>query len=331
MADKKISALTAATTPLGGTEVFPIVQSTTTVKATIANVQAAPVAAGTANGVQYLNASKVPTSGTGLVFDSVNLGLGATPTPPTACTNFELPYGATISSRSNTAAPQFAMMSNAVGDWYAPTYKIDGFATRYTQQGFDGTHTWSVAPSGVAGAAIAFSPVWQITQAGNLAALVSGNGIDFSATPGTGTSELLADYEEGTFNPTLTTDGVGFTSVTYSSETGARYIKVGNVVHIQLTMRTSAVTIGSASGNVYIGGLPFTAAASSSGQNGNSICVGGVSVSWAVANPVFGVVQNNSTNMLLYISQAAVTATVVNVGTGAGSNYLQLTGTYVAA
>jgi hypothetical protein len=32
MADKKISALTSATTPLAGTEVLPIVQSGTTVK-----------------------------------------------------------------------------------------------------------------------------------------------------------------------------------------------------------------------------------------------------------------------------------------------------------
>lgn len=166
---------------------------------------------------------------------------------------------------------------------------------------------------------------------GNLVIGTSGKGIDFSATAGTGTSELLADYEEGTFNPTLTTDGTGFTSVTYSSERGGRYIKVGSVVHIQLTMRTSAVTIGSATGNVYIGGLPFTAATSSAGQNGNSICVGGVSVSWVTNNPVFGALQNNSTTILLYNSQAASTTVVANVGTGAGANYLQLTGTYVAA
>ena len=34
---------------------------------------------------------------------------------------------------------------------------------------------------------------------GNLIIGTSGKGIDFSATAGTGTSELLADYEEGTF------------------------------------------------------------------------------------------------------------------------------------
>jgi hypothetical protein len=38
-----------------------------------------------------------------------------------------------------------------------------------------------------------------LTIAGNLVISTSGKGIDFSATPGTGTSELLDDYEEGTW------------------------------------------------------------------------------------------------------------------------------------
>ena len=46
MADKKISALTGAATPLAGTEVLPIVQSGATVKATVANI----VGAGTSPG-----------------------------------------------------------------------------------------------------------------------------------------------------------------------------------------------------------------------------------------------------------------------------------------
>jgi hypothetical protein len=73
MADQKISQLSAATTPLAGSEVLPIVQSGATVKASVANIQAAPVAAGVANGVVYLNASKVPTSTESLTFDGTTL------------------------------------------------------------------------------------------------------------------------------------------------------------------------------------------------------------------------------------------------------------------
>lgn len=80
MADQKISQLTAATPPLAGTEVFPIVQSGTTVKATVADVQAAPIAAQTADRMLFLNASKVPSTSANATFDGTNLGLGASPT-----------------------------------------------------------------------------------------------------------------------------------------------------------------------------------------------------------------------------------------------------------
>ena len=91
---------------------------------------------------------------------------------------------------------------------------------------------------------------------GNLV-LASGSGIDFSATAdgsGTTTSELLDDYEEGTWTPTyqaLTTD---FTSVGYLENLGW-YTKVGNTVHAFFYMYTSSVAGGS--GNVVIAGLPF--------------------------------------------------------------------------
>lgn len=84
MADKKISQLTAATTPLAGTEVLPIVQGGSTVKVSVSDLTAgravsvlsATLSGGTVNGVLYLNASKVATSGSALVFDGTNLGIG---------------------------------------------------------------------------------------------------------------------------------------------------------------------------------------------------------------------------------------------------------------
>jgi hypothetical protein len=77
MADLKISQLTAATTPLGGTEVLPIVQSGSTVKATIANVQAAPIAALSADSVLFTNATKVPSTGIKLTYDGTLLNTGS--------------------------------------------------------------------------------------------------------------------------------------------------------------------------------------------------------------------------------------------------------------
>jgi hypothetical protein len=97
-----------------------------------------------------------------------------------------------------------------------------------------------------------------IETTGNVIIATSGKGIDFSATAGTGTSELFDDYEEGVWTPLISQDGDGavpFTSVTQSGE----YTKVGNLVTVTCLYEYSG--IGSVGNNfAYMGGLPFTAA-----------------------------------------------------------------------
>ena len=87
-------------------------------------------------------------------------------------------------------------------------------------------------------------------KTGNLVIGTSGKGIDFSATgdgSGTDSSELLDDYEEGTWTPTAQSGG---SSVSYSSAT---YTKIGRTVHIQFRGSLNGVN-----GNtVQIGGLPY--------------------------------------------------------------------------
>lgn len=81
MADTKISALTSASTPLAGTEVLPIVQSGTTVKATVENVLTSAQPSGVANGVTYLNGSKISTSISTFLFNGTALSVGTNTTP----------------------------------------------------------------------------------------------------------------------------------------------------------------------------------------------------------------------------------------------------------
>ena len=83
---------------------------------------------------------------------------------------------------------------------------------------------------------------------GNLVIGTSGKGIDFSATSngsGTMTSELLNDYEEGTWTPTntnvLTATGV--------------YTKIGRLVTVQ------ARVVWNGAGTISLNGLPFTTSA----------------------------------------------------------------------
>jgi hypothetical protein len=90
---------------------------------------------------------------------------------------------------------------------------------------------------------------------GNVVMTTSGTGIDFSANnpdPAGKTSELLNDYEEGTFTATLTG---GTTNPTIPVTTTARYTKVGRLVTVQIEF-IGVTTVG-ASGTIQITGLPF--------------------------------------------------------------------------
>lgn len=123
----------------------------------------------TANGVLYASGTGTLANGSALTFDGANLGVGVTPSNAGGITtNIELPYGATIASRSNTAAPQLYITSNGVGTGYASTYKVNGYATQYVMQGFTGCHYWYVAPSGTAGNAISFTQAMMIDNSSNL-------------------------------------------------------------------------------------------------------------------------------------------------------------------
>jgi len=96
--------------------------------------------------------------------------------------------------------------------------------------------------------------------AGNLK-FDNGYGIDFDASHGSGrTSSVLDDYEEGTWTPTLyghTTTG------TTSGTLAGKYTKVGNMVFA--TVQFTAVSLSSAAGRLYMGGLPYTSVSGAPG------------------------------------------------------------------
>jgi hypothetical protein len=111
---------------------------------------------------------------------------------------------------------------------------------------------------------------------GNLVFSTSGTGIDFSATAngsGTMTSEILDDYEEGTYTPTLTPSSSGSFTLLGAWDTLA-YCKIGNQVTIHGTIILSSSV--SPTGYVTIS-LPFALANLTDGaeQFAGSIIVDG--------------------------------------------------------
>lgn len=186
MADKKISALTGATTPLAGTEVLPIVQSGATVK--------------------------VPVS--------------------------DLTAGRAISATQLTLTTGNVIVAN-------------------------------------------------------------GQGVDFSATPSTGTSELFNDYEEGTWTPA---QGSGLVVVGAFSSAGT-YTKVGRLVTV-IGRLSGATSVSITSGGVVLDNLPFTGTSNGIGSAINSTQSAGSQI-LAAGTAIYGTILSATANIYFTLSYEA--------------------------
>ena len=237
MADKKISALTGASTPLAGTEVLPIVQSGATVKVAVSDLTAG-------RNVSMLTAAVGATLAGWSVFDKVTQsGAGST---------------ANYNNEDNT------LVGSNVYYGGSPTnfrYISNGTATLLRQDG--GNQYFLNAPAGVAGAVATFTETFRTASTGNatvnngnLIIGTSGKGIDFSATshPAGMTSELLADYEEGTWTPAA---GANLSIVGTPTYTG-QYTKVGNTVTAWGSVSATTSVAYTAGGQI-LSGLPYAA------------------------------------------------------------------------
>ena len=100
----------------------------------------------------------------------------------------------------------------------------------------------------------------------------SGHGIDFSASGNAGgmTSELLDDYEIGTWTPNIGGNA------TYTSQSGT-YVKVGRMVYATGIVTINNKGTGSTSGAIL--GLPFSSGAAA--QNTSNLAWSGVNVNFA--------------------------------------------------
>jgi hypothetical protein len=136
----------------------------------------------------------------------------------------------------------------------------------------------------------------------------------------------LDDYEEGTFTPIYIPSTGAFGSITYDSAANqwGYYQKVGSWVHIIGRIRTTAMTIGSASAQLRLGGLPFTM--SNTVPAPLAALHIGYSATWTTSWPHGGLVVNNTNFVNLYFkgSVAADSGALApsNMVTGAGNDMI---------
>jgi hypothetical protein len=344
MADTKISALTAVTTPVAGTSVLPIVQTGTTKKITITELTGTQVSAagevgiggdttGVVAGVSVTSKFCVKNEGANPVagFVHVNNTTANSGSNTFACR-----------SRGTLAAPTVVQNGDSLWNMYIAgndgtdlalaaeiRVEVDGVPGSNDMPGrilLRTTPDGSQAPVD----AVKIDSAQNVTvSAGNLVIGTSGKGIDFSATPGTGTSELLADYEEGTWTPTLTTDGTDFTSVSYSAQNGGNYIKIGKSVLVHGTLFANAVTAGGATGNAMIGGLPFANMTGGLGGPSNSAGSVGNTLGWSTNAPMGLLTEYGGSK--LYLTKVDSAGTVTNIvvaNVAAGDNLVAFSLTY---
>ena len=242
MADLKISQLNSIVTVVPATDVLPVVQGGTTLKITPNQILGA---GGTATLASATITGDLTVDTSTLKVDSTNdrVGIG-TVTPAVKLT-----------VRTSHAV---ATATTYTGGFLIHD-EVNGIAPHLNAGiAYDGgnQHSWIQSNDTTGVFPLALNPAGGDVRIGaNLVMLTSGKGIDFSATAGTGTSELLNDYEEGTFTPTVigtTTAGTG----TYTSQVG-RYTKIGNLVTIQVYLAWTAHT---GTGNMRFGNFPFNTA-----------------------------------------------------------------------
>lgn len=166
--------------------------------------------------------------------------------------------------------------------------------------------------------------------------MTTGVGIDFgSVAGGTGTPAtnggLLDDYETGSFSPSFSTTGSGFTTVDIIY-TNAVYTKIGNCVTFSVFLKTREIDATGATGNLCISGLPFTAR-SDSGNYSGAVNVGYAHL-WANA-PEGGYVGAGATRIQLTKRVTSITGSLsecvptdMSLGTNTNWNQIMVAGHY---
>ena len=335
MADTKISALPASTTPLAGTEVLPIVQSSATKQVSVANLtagrsfdalgmaltstdagaaaaplldlyrnSASPAASDTIGEIEF---NGQDSAGNKQQYAVIHASiLSPTSTAETGQIHFETATAGASTEKMIIGTSNLVI--NDIGAIYNVRIEGDTDANLFFT---DATN--SRVGVGTISPAEKLDVVGNIKLSGNVIP-ASGFGIDFAATAGTGTSELLADYEEGTWTPVLNN-----VTVTYAFNQ-AKYVKIGRYVFCACVI--SCTSIDNTDGSSFeIGGLPFASgdagyAAGSIANNGSSAAL----LTTAVRN-MTGVYISSS---LLYLVDASTTTfpTYVDICNASGRVYV---------
>lgn len=302
MANSKISALTAATTPVAGTETLPIVQSGATKQVSIANltagraVSASSFSANTTN--VFAKVSVELTGGNAILarYNSSNKPAGLY----TGGTSGESFFGANLNWSSGNVF----------------NYQITGLMWYLGDPGGSGTTVSLGLASGTAGNSAGVDTLstavakWDTSGNytmvnGNIVPATAAKGINFTANTATSgsTSRLLNWYEEGDWTPTLVPASGTITLNT--TLTKGKYVRIGR--QVTMTAFVYVTSVSSPSGALYIGGSPFAVASGYGFRSAASVVAKDLAAT-ATTSIVGYVIDNATANVYVDKYAAGVTA-----------------------
>ena len=309
MPNTKISALTSATTPLAGTETLPIVQSSTTKQVSVANLTAG-------RDVSMLTATATSTASVGTTISQKALTVSYD----------QRFYNTSADGVANTVIGD---ISSQVRNYSRPGVLAASFASiqfvtdpttwyigelRFATNGSDGTATAPTTRMTIkSGGDI-------IVNTGNLVQGTANKGFNFTAnTPASGnTSQLLNEYQEGTWTPSFVNGTFG-----YSFRSGF-YTKVGRLVTISGLIVWSSK---SGAGDLSIS-IPFTVNSSNYYRGGISLgnCNGLILLA---GYAIVGTLDQSSTSIDFYFNVSAAAAQRMTIASMNSSGAVQFTATYM--
>ena len=271
-----------------------------------------------------------------VIDSSGNLGLGVTPSAwASGFRAMQVAANAALWGGTASGSGPTYLTNNVYFDG-ARKYIGTGAAAEYDQNA--GVHSWFTASSGSANATITFTQAMTLDASGNLLVGITSaranagdvqvsKGISFPATQSAQSdANTLDDYEEGTItdsNLGLAYATPGTSSFTYSDRFGT-YTKIGRVVYFTIDIRLSSFSKGTASGDLYIVGLPF--AQRNTGGFDSARCTVHLYDWTYTTSPIIATVQSNTTT--IGISRMVSNDVSVNINDPKASSIIWVTGFY---